>query len=111
MSLAVEELADRIRAHFASRLNIREQRMFGGIAFMRDGNMLVGPMKDGGLLVRVGKDAYDKALALPGAGPMSMGDRTMSGFVIVSGDAIEDDESLAEWIARAEAFVATLPPK
>lgn len=109
--MAVVELADRIRALIGHRPNVREQKMFGGIAFMLDGNMLVGPMKGGGLLVRVGKDGYDAALALPGAGPMQMGERTMAGFVVVSGDAIEDEDALVGWIARASAFVHTLPPK
>jgi hypothetical protein len=73
--------------------------------------MLVGPIKGGGLLVRVGKSGYRAALARPGAGPMTMAGRTMSGFVEVSGDAIENDAALNDWIARAEQFVSTLPPK
>ena len=111
MSMASEELADRIRAYLSPALPIREQRMFGGIAFMHSGNMLVAVMKDGGLLARVGKDDMDAALDLPGASPMNMGGRNMTGFVAVSGDAIEDDEALNDWIARCSRFVATLPPK
>ncbi|MBU1176610.1 MAG: TfoX/Sxy family protein [Alphaproteobacteria bacterium] len=109
--LAVVELADRIRAALADRPGIVEKKMFGAMAFMIDGNMLVAPMKGGNLLVRVGKHAHDAALARPGAQPMTMGDRTMSGFVEVGGDVLEDDAALEEWIARADAFVATLPPK
>lgn len=111
MSMATEELADRIRLQLAGDPNIREQRMFGGIAFMSHGNMLVGPIKDGGLLVRCGKQAYAATLERPGAGPMNFTGRTMSGFVEVAGDAIEDDERLAEWIEIARDFVRTLPPK
>ncbi|MCD7059982.1 TfoX/Sxy family protein [Pelagibacterium xiamenense] len=111
MSLASEELAERIRVQLANRPNIVEKKMFGGIAFMVDGNMLVGPMKDGSLLVRVGKDGYEAALAQPGCNPMTMGEKTMSGFVEVDGDFIEDDDTLAEWIVRAWDFVKTLPPK
>ncbi len=110
MSMASEELANRIR-DLLPNAAIREQKMFGGIAFMLEGNMLVGPMKDGSLLVRVGKEGMDKALALPGAGIMTMGSKTMTGFVVVSGDAIEEDFALGEWIDRAHAFVKTLPPK
>jgi len=109
--LAVEELADRLRNHFGGDPSIREQRMFGGIAFMRNGNMVVGPMKGGSLLVRTGKDGYEAALTREGAAAMDMGGRAMSGFVVVSGDVLEDDETLAEWIELAEAFVKTLPPK
>jgi TfoX/Sxy family transcriptional regulator of competence genes len=111
MSMGSEELADRVRLQLAADPNISERRMFGGIAFMSSGNILVGPMKDGGLLVRCGKQAYAATLELPGAGPMDFTGRTMSGFVLVAGDAIEDDDRLAHWIAIARDFVSTLPPK
>ena len=111
MSLASDELSDRIRQHLGTDPTVREQKMFGGRCFMLGGNMLVCPIKDGGMLVRVGKDGYDAALALPGAGPMTMGVRTMSGFVEVSGDVLEDDEVLLDWIELARSFVDTLPPK
>lgn len=111
MSMASEELADRIRALLPPGANVREQKMFGGIAFMLDGNMLVCPTKEGAMIARVGKDGMAEALERPGAGLMDMGGRSMSGFVVVSGDAIEDDDDLAGWIDTARAFVAGLPPK
>lgn len=111
MSMASDDLAERIRTLLPPADPIREQKMFGAIAFMLAGNMLVAPMKDGTLLVRTGKDGQADALTQPGAGVMSMTGRTMSGYVQVSGDAIEEDDVLAAWIARARAFVLTLPPK
>ena len=111
MSMASEELADRIRLQLANDLGIGERKMMGGLVFMWHGNMLVGTMKDGGMLVRCGKQAYAKTLDLPGAQPMDFTGRTMSGFVLVAGDAIEDDQGLAQWIDVARSFVSTLPPK
>lgn len=111
MSLASEELSDRVRGHLGLHPGITEQKMFGGRCFMLHGNMLVCPMKDGGLLVRVGKERYDEVLALPGARPMTMGAKTMSGFVEVTGDVVEDDDALHDWIAQARSFVETLPAK
>lgn len=111
MSMASDELADRIRDLFSPEENIRERKMFGANAFMSNGNMLVAPMKDGSLLVRVGKDGMDDALAMEGASLMEMGGRTMGGFVVVSGDALEEEFALGEWLDRARAFVRTLPPK
>ena len=111
MSLASDELSARIRTLLGPVPGLTEQKMFGGRAFMLDGNMLVCPMKDGGLLVRTGKDRYEHALALPGARPMTMGARTMSGFVEVTGDVLEDDEVLLDWIELARSFVMTLPAK
>lgn len=111
MSMALEELADRIRAVLRPGEIVREKRMFGGIAFMLSGNMLVCPLKDGSLMVRVGKEGMAEALEQSGAAAMEMRGRTMGGFVLVSGDAIEDDEMLGDWVERARAFVKTLPPK
>jgi hypothetical protein len=111
MSAASEELASRIRSILGVRPDIVEKRMMGGVAFMLDGNMLVGPLKHGSLLARVGKENYEAALRRPGAGPMTFTGRAMSGFVEVNDEGIETDEALAEWIAYAESFVRTLPAK
>jgi TfoX/Sxy family transcriptional regulator of competence genes len=111
MSFACEELSQRIRDMLDPRLPVSEKKMFGGRAFMLSGNMLVAVSKEGILLVRVGKDALEQHLALPGASPVRMGARTMNGFVEVSGDVLEDDNVLAQWLASARAFVGTLPPK
>ena len=111
MSLASEELSDRVRDLLGPRLPVTEKKMFGGRCFMLAGNMLVCPMKDGGMLVRVGKDGYDAALERSGAAPMQMGERTMAGFVEVTGDVLEDDDVLLDWIEHARRFVETLPPK
>ena len=111
MSPAAEELADRIRALIGHKPGITEKKMFGGICFLLYGNMVVGSMKSGALLMRVGPERYEDALARPGTGPMIMGDRQMSGFVEVTDDGIADDDALKDSLDYAEAFVATLPPK
>jgi TfoX/Sxy family transcriptional regulator of competence genes len=111
MSMATDELAERIRDLLPPRMHCVEKKMFGGIAFMHRGNMLVAPLKDGSMLARVGKDGMEDALALPGAAIMDMGGRSMGGFVVVSGDALEDDDSLGEWLERCRRFVDTLPAK
>lgn len=111
MSMATDELAERIREHLPPRIHCIEKKMFGGIAFMHQGNMLVAPLKDGSMLARVGKDGMADALALPGASIMDMGGRSMGGFVVVSGDALEDDDDLRAWLDRCLNFVRTLPQK
>ncbi|HET6919142.1 MAG TPA: TfoX/Sxy family protein, partial [Jiangellaceae bacterium] len=47
------ELADRIRELVAGAEGVAEQRMFGGLAFLINGNMAVAASGRGGLLVRV----------------------------------------------------------
>ncbi len=107
--MPVDTLAGRIRRQLEGRA-ATEQKMFGGICFMVDGNMAVCASRDG-LLVRVGKEGMDAALAKPGARAMEMGERTMSGYVYVAEDAISSDRALGKWIKDALAFVATMPPK
>lgn len=111
MSMASDELSDRIRQALQPGLGITEQKMFGGRCFMLHGNMLVCPLKSGGLMVRVGKDGQTEALSRVGTSPVTMRGRTMSGFIEVSGDTLEDDDALADWIGFARSFVQTLPPK
>lgn len=109
--MAADDLSERIRDALPPRLVLREQKMFGGRAFMLNGNMLVGVMKDGTLMVRVDRDGIEKVLARPGAAIMQMGHRPMSGFVQVAGDAIEDDDALSDWLTLALRYVETLPAK
>lgn len=88
----------------------RVQKMFGGTGFLVNENLVVGTLKDGGLLVRVGPDAVPAALDDPFATQMEMGGRVMKGWILVSPDGIADAESLRAWVARALDFNRTLPP-
>lgn len=106
-----EALANRIRQIIGDDPNITEKKMFGGIAFMLNGNMLVGPHKDGTLMARVGPELYEEALSRPGARVMDFTGKTMKGFIHVHPDKLVDDEALATWIALATEFVGALPPK
>jgi TfoX/Sxy family transcriptional regulator of competence genes len=109
-SMALDEgLAERMRVALAGTGAVREVRMFGGLCFMLNGNMVAGTSKRG-LLVRVGKDQHSNALARPGAKRMEMTGRPMEGYIFVDPPP-RDDRSLQEWLALAVAFVKTLPPK
>ncbi len=105
-----EGLAFRVREQLGPRPDLTEKKMFGGLAFMTSGNMLVGVIRED-LIVRVGPEAMDDALAQPGARLFDMTGRPMSGWVVVAGYAVAEDDSLASWIQRADGFVETLPPK
>jgi TfoX/Sxy family transcriptional regulator of competence genes len=104
-----EDLAERMRVALAGAGEVREVRMFGGLCFMLNGNMVAGTSKRG-LLVRVGKERLSDALARPGVRRMEMTGRLMQGYVFVDPPP-SDDRSLQDWLALAVAFVNTLPPK
>ena len=86
------------------------KRMFGGLCFMLNGNMLVGTFRNG-MMARIAKQDHAKALKQPGAKAMVMKDKVMEGFILVDADAVESDEHLKFWIDWALAYNATLPAK
>jgi TfoX/Sxy family transcriptional regulator of competence genes len=103
------DLAASVRAALSGARTLHEVKMFGGIGFMLNGNMIAAASKRG-LLLRVGKDRQDDALARPGARPMVMRGRAMEGYIYVDPPALNDD-AVAAWLQLAHAFVQTLPPK
>jgi TfoX/Sxy family transcriptional regulator of competence genes len=104
-----EQLAQRIRDVLGPRADVGEKKMFGGIAFMVGDRMAVGVVGDD-LMVRVGPDAHDEALAQPHARPMDMGGRVSRGFVYVAPAGLATEEALRGWVDRGLQFAATAEP-
>ena len=105
-----EGLAERIRDVFQDRFDVSEKKMFGGIAWMLDGNMCCGIVDDM-LMARVGPEQYNEALKDPFASEMDFTGRAMKGFVYVNPEGTESDQDLQHWVTRCEKFVSALPPK
>jgi TfoX/Sxy family transcriptional regulator of competence genes len=105
-----EGVAERLRGRFAGRTDIVEKKMFGGIAFMHNGNMCCGVVNDT-LMARVGADNYQSALARAGAREMDFTGKALKGFVYVDPDGFAEDADLWDWIALCETFTSSLPPK
>jgi TfoX/Sxy family transcriptional regulator of competence genes len=106
-----EALAARIRQRLARRKNVEEKKMFGGVGFLLNGNLLVGVRQDS-LLVRLGPDESDEALKEPHVSEFTIGGRgTMKGWIVVALEGVQGDGQLAGWIERAVKFVGTLPRK
>ena len=89
---------------------ITEKKMFGGLCFMLNGNMLCGVHKDGGMF-RIGKVNEEAALAVEGARPLGFTGRKMGGMVEVTDECIADDDQRAELMKLALDFVGSLPAK
>ncbi len=105
-----EELAFRVREALGERQGLTEKKMFGGLGFMLNGNMCCGVVSDE-LMVRVGADNHQDALAQPHARPMDFTGRPMKGFVFVGGPGLEEDGALEQWLERGVAFAQSLPKK
>ena len=106
-----EDLAERLRAALSGEQGLREMRMFGGLAFLINGNMAVGASGQGGLLLRVDPEQTSELVEEPGAQPFVMRDREMAGWLRVDADAVAEDADLAHWVARGVSYARSLPPK
>ena len=106
-----EGLADRIRELVAGEANLTEQAMFGGLAFLLNGNMAIAASGQGGLLVRADPDQFDKIVATSTAEPMVMRGREMHGWLRVDADAVRTKRQLAKWVDLGTAYARSLPAK
>jgi TfoX/Sxy family transcriptional regulator of competence genes len=104
-----DALAERLRDRLRDAVGVHEKKMFGGLAFLTDGNMTVGVHGDD-LIARIAPDDTAAALTEAGVRPFDVTGRPMRGWILVAGEAL-DDAVLDRWVEQARAFVATLPPK
>jgi TfoX/Sxy family transcriptional regulator of competence genes len=105
-----EALAERVREALIGRADVSERKMFGGIAFMLAGNMAVGIVGDD-LMVRLGPEDAERALAEPHVRPMDFTGRPMKNMAFVDPQGTEADEDLAAWVDAGADYASSLPPK
>jgi TfoX/Sxy family transcriptional regulator of competence genes len=106
-----EVLAGRIRELVRDQPMLKEQKMFGGLAFLIGGNMAVAASGQGGLLVRVDPDESEALVADGTARPMEMRGREMRGWLRVAADDVGTDDELVRWVELGTAYAGSLPPK
>jgi TfoX/Sxy family transcriptional regulator of competence genes len=106
-----EDLANRIRELLAGERGITEKKMFGGLAFLLNGNMAVAASGQGGLLVRIDPASSETLLSRPHASLMVMRGRTMDGWLRVGADGLGSKRELAPWVKRGVEYAKTLPAK
>ncbi|WP_127112137.1 TfoX/Sxy family protein [Shimia sediminis] len=103
-------LATILRDDLTDTAGVIEKKMFGGLCFMLNGNMLCGVHKGGGMF-RVGKTNEAAALAIPGVSPLAFTGKKMGGMLDVDQDLMADDTRRAQVLALAMNFVGALPAK
>ena len=100
-----EALAERIGVILKDQPNVVGKKMFGGIAFMVNGNMCCGVVKDT-LMLRVGAKNYDSYLSLPNARVMDFTHRPMKGMIYVDPDGFSTKEKLETWVDRRKSSLS-----
>jgi hypothetical protein len=106
-----EDLANRIRELLAFERGVEEKRMFGGLAFLLNGNMSVAASGHGGLLVRVPPPDTDKLAQRDHVSPMVMATREVRGWLHVDAAGVQTRRQLARWVQRGVGYARGLPPK
>jgi hypothetical protein len=106
-----EDLANRIRELLGPEKGIEEKRMFGGLAFLINGNMSVAVSGQGGLMVRVPPDDTDKLLARAHVSPMVMAGREARGWLRVDVDGVQTKRQLQGWVTKGVGYARSLPAK
>ena len=106
-----EDLANRIRELMAAEKGVTEQKMFGGLAFLINGNMSVAASGQGGLMVRVDPEETEKLVSKPHARRFEMRGRAMDGWLRVATEGVRTKRQLEPWVRRGVTYARSLPKK
>lgn len=85
--------------------------MFGGLAFLIGGNMVVAASGRGGLMVRVPREQTEALLAEPGAARFEMRGKGLDGWLRIDADTLDSERALAAWIERGITYARSLPAR
>lgn len=105
-----EVLAERVRDAIGEVEGLTSRKMFGGIAYMINGNMACGVGEEW-VMLRLGNEGAAEALKEPHMAPMDFTGRTIKSMVYLKEDGYEDDAVLERWVSEAVAFAEGLPAK
>jgi TfoX/Sxy family transcriptional regulator of competence genes len=105
-----QSLAQRIRDELSQIPGLQEKKMFGGVAFLVQGNLACG-VNGEELIVRVGPKRHAEALSQPHTRPFDMTGRPMSGWIMVAPQGYEAESDLRDWVRQGVEFARTLPAK
>jgi hypothetical protein len=105
-----ERLANRIRTTLGRRKGLAEKKMFGGIAFLLNGNMCCGVHRTE-LIVRLPPEETAAALSEPHTRLFDLTGRPMKGWLLVEPAGVKTDAKLQKWVSVASTYAASLPAK
>jgi TfoX N-terminal domain len=106
-----EVVADRLRECLQDEPNVTEKAMFGGLAFMVNGNMAVSASGHGGLLLRVDPTQTELLVAKPHARRFEMRGREMDGWLRIDAEGVKSSRDLKRWVTIGVTYARSLPPK
>ncbi len=105
-----QKLAERIRKRLGKRRGMVEKQMFGGLAFLLNGNLCCG-VHGQELIVRIAPAETDQDLSQRHTHIFDLPDRPMKGWILVRPAGLTTDAALAKWIRAGMKYVTSLPSK
>lgn len=109
-----EDLAGRLRTALKSTKGITEKKMFGGISFLLNGNMVVGVLGSD-LVSRFDPQKTSELLKGPHAWPFDPFNKRpgkpMKGWLLVGQKGLKKSEDLKTWIQLGLEYASSLPKK
>ena len=106
-----ENLAARIRELIEAEPGLTEKKMFGGLAFLIDGNMAVAASGQGGIMVRADPAESDALVETTDAEFVVMRGKPMPGWLRVDAESLRARRELGKWVEVGTAYARSLPPK
>lgn len=106
-----ERIAEQLREISAGHPDVRETKMFGGLAFLVSGNMAVAASGQDGLLLRVPAERTEELLREPHTDEFVMRERAMTGWLRVDPPGLASYDDVERWARIGLDHAATLPPK
>lgn len=106
-----EDLANRVRELVLTERGVTERRMFGGLAFLINGNMSVAVSREGGLMLRIEPVETEAMLRKPHAEPFEMRGRAVQGWLRIEVEGLATKRQLERWVARGVGYARSLPSK
>jgi hypothetical protein len=105
-----DRLAERIRQQLGKRRDVTEKRMFGGLAFLVNGNMCCG-VHGQELIVRLDPEQTAQALSKPHTRVFDLSGRPMKGWILVQPKGLATPAALSRWIQVGMKYASSLPAK
>jgi TfoX/Sxy family transcriptional regulator of competence genes len=106
-ALNLEDRIDRL----SSRWRPVKMKMFGGAAYMINGNLAFGTHKKDQLIVRAGEEQAIALLKQPGIREFDMTGRPMKNWFMATDAAFKTERQLMDLLKTGYDFAKSLPPK
>ena len=105
-----DKLAERIRKQLSKRRGLTEKRMFGGLAFLLNGNTCCG-VHGQEMIVRLDPEQTDQALKERHTRIFDLSGRPMKGWILIQPKGLTTEDALAKWIQVGLKYASALPGK